>query len=87
MNSNAPCDPVAAVAEEVMAYLRECSAAGDTAQGIWRWWLRDQRDRVDMAIVEQALERLVARRQIGRRVLVSGETFYFGLGESKRGEA
>lgn len=78
---------VTAVADEVMRYLRAHGAAGDTAYGIWRWWLTDQREKVDVMIVEQALERLVAEGRIGRRMLVSGEAFYFGSPLSARSGA
>lgn len=86
MESETPSELVAPVAEEIMAYLHENSAAGDTPQGIWRWWLTDRREKVDVAIVEQALERLVAQGRMGMRVLASGATLYFGLGANKQGE-
>lgn len=78
MGSDNPDVVVIAVAEEVLSYLRTHSAAGDTAYGIWRWWLTDQREKVDVMIVEQALERLVAEGRIGRRMLPPGAVFYFG---------
>ena len=86
MENEAPSELVAAVADENMAYVQENSAAGDTPHGIWRWWLTERRETVDVAIVEQALERLVAQGQMGRRVLASGATLYFGLGATKLGE-
>ena len=86
MKSEAPSELVAAVAEEILTYLHENTTAGDTPHGIWQWWLSARRDTVDVTIVEQALERLVAQGRIGMRVLASGGTLYFGLGGNKRGE-
>lgn len=76
-----------AVADEVMNYLRTHSAAGDTAAGIWRWWLTDLRGKVDVAMVEQALEDLAARGRIGRRMLASGAAFYFGTSPRSRSDS
>lgn len=87
MDSEVPARLIDAVADEIMAYLRENSAAGDTPRGIWRWWLTEQREQVDVAIVEQALDRLVADGRMGRRVLASGVALYFGVAANERGEA
>lgn len=86
MQSEATSELVSGVADEIMTYLNENTSAGDTPRGIWQWWLTDLRDKVDVAIVEQALERLVAQGHMGMWVLASGATLYFGLGASKRGE-
>lgn len=75
----------AAIAEEIMAYLRANSSAGDTAEGIWRWWLTDLREKVDVVLVEEVLQKLAGQGQIGMRTLASGTTIYFGLGASMRG--
>ena len=86
MENEVPSELVAAVAEEIVAYVRENSAVGDSPQGIWRWWLTDRRDKVDLAIVEQALRMLVAQGRLGMRVLASGTTHYVGLEANKRPE-
>lgn len=85
MKSEAHSELVAVVAEDILAYLLENSAAADTPHGISRWWIADGRAKVDVAIVEQALQMLVARGQIGIRMMASGTTLYFGLGASTRG--
>jgi hypothetical protein len=84
VESKAPSWLVADVADEIMAYLNENANAADTPQGIWQWWLTDRREQVDAAIVENALERLVAQGRVGKRILAAGETLYFGFGGDRR---
>lgn len=86
VESTAPVELAAAVAEEIRVYLRENSAAGDTAEGIWRWWLTDLRHKVDVTMVEEVLKELVHQGEISMRVLASGTTLYFGLGRRNQGQ-
>lgn len=71
---------VSAVAAEIRAHLDTSPSAGDTALGVWQWWLGSTRDRVDVTTVERALEQLVERGVMGSRDLASGQRFYFGFG-------
>jgi predicted N-acetyltransferase YhbS len=73
-------DLISAVTVEIMRYLALNRSAGDTAMGVWQWWLSATRDKVTKQLVEAALERLAASGAIGVRVLASGERYYFGLG-------
>lgn len=86
MDNEAFYELVSAVADEIRSYLIENTAAGDTASGIRQWWLPEPHKQVDVAIVEQALERLVAQGLVTVRVLPSGANLYFGLGGKMRGE-
>jgi hypothetical protein len=79
------CVLVLAVANEIMTYLKKNTLAGDTARGVYQWWLTSSRARADVTTVEMALERLVAEGVVGVRVLASGERFYFGLGAQDGG--
>ncbi|MBS0168398.1 MAG: hypothetical protein JSR29_20120 [Nitrospira sp.] len=76
-----------AVAEAIRVYLRENRSAGDTAEGIWRWWLTDLRNKVDVAMVETVLQQLVSQGEIGKRILASGATLYFGIGRKNQGQS
>ena len=75
-----------AIAEEIVAYLRANSFAADTPEGIWRCWLSDVRERIDVVMVEEVLQKLAGRGEIGARVLPSGSTLYFGLGVKNQGQ-
>lgn len=68
----------------IMAYLSRNPAAGDTVLGVAQWWLAERAGTWDIATIEQALDRLHAAGHVGRRVLVSGDYYYFGLGASPK---
>ena len=80
MESDATFELARAVAKEIMDHLRANISAADTSEGIWRWWLTDLREKVDVAMVEEILQKLASQGEIGTRVLASGATLYFGLG-------
>jgi hypothetical protein len=84
VDSEAPSELVSAIAEEIMTYLNANAAAKDTPRGILQWWLAAGREKADVAIVEQALERLVAQGRIRVRITASGAPLYFGPGPDKR---
>lgn len=68
-------DP-AAIAEAILAYLRENPRAADTLEGICQWWLGRDRPpppRVDVGI---ALELLVARGRVVQQVKSDGVIIY-----------
>lgn len=68
--------PVHEIAREIEAYLRAHPGAGDSAQGIWSWWL-DHRSR-DTAPenVQRALDELVARGVMLETLLPDGRMLY-----------
>jgi hypothetical protein len=68
-------DP-AAIAEAILAYLRENPRAADTLEGICQWWLGRDRPpppRVDVGV---ALELLLARGRIVQHVKSDGVVIY-----------
>lgn len=66
------------VAAEILAYLARNPGAGDTATGIWQWWLSATRARVEPAAVERVLEGMVLRNEIVVQVMATGQRVYFG---------
>ena len=82
-----PMELATAVAEAIRVYLRENRSAGDTAEGIWRWWLTGLRNKVDVEMVEMALQELVSHGEIGKRILASGATFYYGLDQKSQSQS
>ncbi|MGD2021473.1 MAG: hypothetical protein PVJ47_10485, partial [Thiohalocapsa sp.] len=67
---------VAAVADEILRYLRSHVSASDTAEGIAQWWLRRQRLEDSLVLVEAALERLVEAALVERRKGPAGAVRY-----------
>ena len=63
--------------DEIMNYLRENPAAGDTAQGVLQWWLARPLHKTALTDVIAALENLVTEKRIEVRTLPSGELFYW----------
>ena len=54
------------LATEILAYLRECPDAMDTADGVTEWWVMRQRVRAQVEAVARVLESLVARGVLER---------------------
>ncbi|HSX61279.1 MAG TPA: hypothetical protein VLF18_13850 [Tahibacter sp.] len=69
---------VTQVMERVLSHLAQNPRAGDTADGVRRYWLRD--DAIDPDIVERALRRLIVRGALHERVLPSSEIWYGATG-------
>jgi hypothetical protein len=67
---------IAALAQEIEAYLAAHPDAADTMDGIARWWLPRQRLEDAMHKIEQALAYLAAHGRIGTRRLGSGEQVF-----------
>ena len=63
------------VAMEIGRYLRAHPDAADTAEGVRQWWLADS-VAVAMAIVDAALEKLIAQGTVRMRVLADGTRIY-----------
>lgn len=69
-------DAVRSVAERIRRYVADRPDAADTAGGIGRWWFPETHPPVDPAVVEAALESLVAEGLLARVVLAGGVTVY-----------
>lgn len=60
----------------ILDYLERHGNAADTREGIIDWWLPVEQRAVDRAIVEQALEMLVADGRLALSRLVDGTLLY-----------
>lgn len=66
---------VVGVAERIQRYLERHGRAADTVEGIASWWLRDAGS-VPLGLVQQALDCLVARGIVVRRIAPGGRVVY-----------
>jgi hypothetical protein len=64
------------LAEAVRRYLREHPNAADTVEGIAEWWLPGGADGGCLSNVQGAVERLVKRGEMVRRILGDGTAIY-----------
>lgn len=67
---------VDAVAGEIRRYLAQHPDAADTVDGVLQWWLPAASASVSREIVEHALDTLVARGEIVRRIHADGTVIY-----------
>lgn len=67
---------VLAVAKEIQSYLDKHPNAADSAEGVMRWWLSQQRFEESMQIVQAALELLVSKGNVDRAVTPGGRAVY-----------
>jgi Fe2+ or Zn2+ uptake regulation protein len=67
---------VARVRNAILAYLEQHANAADTREGIIDWWLPVEQRAVDRAVVERALEMLVAEGLLVGTRLVDGTVLY-----------
>lgn len=70
---------VESIAAGIMDHLRKHPRAGDSVEGVARWWLKPPHDTVSVEQVEEALERLVTRGVLRRLVLANGAVLYSHL--------
>lgn len=68
---------------QIAEYLALHPAAADSARGIQRWWLRGAE--VALAVVEQALEQLVAAGAVTKTILPDGNAVYSSNNHRKSG--
>jgi hypothetical protein len=74
-----PCDDptaVQAIVEHIESYLAEHPGAADTIEGIRKWWLPAELLEQAPSNVQSALDRLVARGDVSKRVLPDGKLLY-----------
>jgi len=69
-------DAVATIADVIRCYSDAHPGAADSADGIQRWWLMPLLHDEPPALVERALERLVAEGAMRRAVLEDGRVIY-----------
>ena len=79
-------EQVLTLARGIERYLEKHPNAADSLEGIQRWWLIRHRYAEDTLQVEQALELLIAKGIVVRRILPDGRAVYSGRkAESNQG--
>ncbi len=61
---------------DILSYLRRHSQAGDTLEGITRWWLLSERVSLSVTTIKEALEQLDTEGLILARDLGDGKLVY-----------
>jgi hypothetical protein len=75
--ANGSCEAnVARVRSAILGYLDRHANAADTREGIIDWWLPIEQRALDRAVIEQALEMLVAEGLLTGTRLVDGTVLY-----------
>lgn len=64
------------VARRIMNYLQKHPDAGDTLEGISKWWVKLERVDESVDNVSVALEELVKKRKIKKREIKGGSLIY-----------
>ena len=67
---------VTLVRAAILEYLEQHGDAADTGQGIAEWWLPVEQRAMDLAVVERALETLVADGVLEVAHMVDGSILY-----------
>ena len=79
-------EQVLTLAHGIECYLEQHPNAADSLEGIQRWWLARHRYAEDALKVERALEWLIAKGIVARRILPDGKAVYSGRkAESNQG--
>lgn len=71
-------------ATQILEYLKAHPHAGDTLEGITRWWMVRQRLNESIAIVKRALEMLKSKGCVLERKTPDGRTLYFARGREEQ---
>jgi hypothetical protein len=71
-----PDERIVAVADIIERYVKEHPRAADTPAGIRTWWIERRGRPVSSAVVQQALDLLVAQGRLARTVLADGTVIY-----------
>lgn len=69
-------EAVGSVAADIRRYIVSHPEAGDSVEGIHRWWLSGDAAQESRATVERALELLLGEGVLVRRRLPDGEALY-----------
>lgn len=64
------------MAQAIVAYLAEHSAAQDTIEGITEWWVLEHHIKFQIAEVKEAVAELVAQGLVVERQSGDGRSFY-----------
>jgi hypothetical protein len=72
---------VAALAEQIRAYLLRHPKAADSVAGVLKWWLLEQRLEQSRDNVQRALDYLVATGQVAERKTPDGTVVYVASGD------
>jgi Fe2+ or Zn2+ uptake regulation protein len=67
---------ISMVAKEIKQYLKNHPHAADSAEGVMRWWLSQQRFDETVLTVQEALKYLVNEGELDKSVSSSGMTIY-----------
>lgn len=62
--------------EMILDYLRKNPEAGDTLEGVTRWWLEQESIEISVDKVIKALESLIEKGVIKGQKVKGGSTFY-----------
>ena len=65
------------LAQQIVAYLRNHAFAGDTLEGVSRWWLKQQLITECVSEVHHALVQLGNEGLISERTTADGRTLFF----------
>jgi hypothetical protein len=76
---------VAALCGEIQRYLDQHPDAADSVEGIRRWWIARIRLEETAKYVQEALDRLVARGVVVKRIVPDGTAVYEIAGMPGRG--
>jgi Fe2+ or Zn2+ uptake regulation protein len=69
-----------AIGQCILSYLRQHPQAGDTLEGIAKWWLMRQRVSESIEVIRRVLERLKDQGLIRERRPAGGSTLYEASG-------
>jgi hypothetical protein len=64
------------ISEMILSYLQRYPDAGDTLEGIMRWWIGFENIESSVQDVVDVLENLIQEREISVHNIVDGTTFY-----------
>jgi hypothetical protein len=67
---------ISVIADQVREYLCANPKATDTLEGIAGWWLSPAQGNADLEAIQQAIDLLVARREMVRILSADGQVFY-----------
>lgn len=66
---------VKSIAKEIRVYYKENPNAGDTVEGIASWWIANQRLKSSKVLVQNALEYLVNKGELDKKVFNGREIY------------
>lgn len=64
------------ISEMILSYLQRYPDAGDTLEGIMKWWIGFEKIESSIQDVVDVLENLIQQREISMHNIVDGTTIY-----------